>query len=462
MKKSINIFVPEWVPLANKGEEAIVLGMADVLFPEQKVTIHLLDMKADHVCEKDGIIVYPGRWFYADWRSREFGFGLSWERFYSSCCSLLRNVLNRITPNWVNKPQYPLKAIEKSLVRFHQGEKASSSKEHALYQIFQCDYIIGGHNGGLNEYVCHTLSLLKKYGHHFGIFGSSLKPKLKEGPVCKIFRDTLSLADFIYVRNPIAKKWAEHYMPEIPVNLCPDPAFGMYPNDSITVDEILRENKLDNFINTKLIAMTVCEPAPIARNCFSIYSSPNRKLKEHRLLLGQLVKHILETTDANILFLPHAIGPEKALDDRFVASEILKTISFDSSRVAVLRADLNGRILKQLIGYSSLLVAERIHSIIGSVKVNTPFFSIGVKADSRIIGIVKDMLKAEENIYYLENPDIQSLIDKFDELWQNLPAIREKQTIINEEILAWLTKAADEIRQIIDTRIRSVDEKYSL
>ena len=49
MKKSINIFVPEWVPLANKGEEAIVLGMADVLFPEQKVTIHLLDMKADHV-----------------------------------------------------------------------------------------------------------------------------------------------------------------------------------------------------------------------------------------------------------------------------------------------------------------------------------------------------------------------------------------------------------------------------
>ena len=33
----LTIFVPEWVPLTNKGEGAIVLGMGDVLFPDKTV-----------------------------------------------------------------------------------------------------------------------------------------------------------------------------------------------------------------------------------------------------------------------------------------------------------------------------------------------------------------------------------------------------------------------------------------
>ena len=96
----INIFVPEWVPLSNKGEGAIVLGMADSIFPDKKVKMHVLDMDACHPYEKDGVAAYPGRWFFANWRSQEFGLGPSFEQLYASGCSLCKNFLNKFFPFW--------------------------------------------------------------------------------------------------------------------------------------------------------------------------------------------------------------------------------------------------------------------------------------------------------------------------------------------------------------------------
>ena len=114
--------------------------------------------------------------------------------------------------------------------------------------------------------------------------------------------------------------------------------------------------------------------------------------------------YILEKTDANIVFLPHSIGPEKALDDRIVARSITRFMKDSSSRVFIIEDDISGRLLKYLIAQADLLIAERIHSIIGSVKVNTPFLAIGSSADTRIRGIVGTMLHAEKRTYLLDHP----------------------------------------------------------
>lgn len=453
MKKTdeIHIFIPEWVPLSNKGEGAIVLGMADVLFPGQKVVPCVFDMQADHIYEQDGVKAYPGKWFYADWRTREFGLALSWERIYSSACSLLRNGLNRLFPNWIMSPQFPLRRVERTLQRYQAGFSARNEYERGLYELFACDYIIAGHNGGLDEYVCHTLNLLHRYGYRFGVFGSSLKPKVNSGPIIEIFKQTLKKADYIYVRNQIALNWSQKHMPECNVILAPDPAFGMKSASKAELEAVLKENNLEGFVKERrLIVLTVCEPAPIARYSFLDYKSPEQKRQIHRSLLAGLVDHILDTTDVNLLFLPHSIGPEEVLDDRIVADKVLQLVSGDKTRIRVMRADISGRVLKELIGSADLLIAERIHSIIGSVMVGTPFISIGSNADSRIHGIVEQMLQASSRVFLLDRPEKNELYRLFDFVWNNLEQVRGEQQATNHKVLAWLEKAGLEIRQKID------------
>ena len=58
MEKTYHIFVPEFVPLENKGEEAIVRGIADVLYPRGNCEIHLFD-EVDTYRLQDGIHIYP-------------------------------------------------------------------------------------------------------------------------------------------------------------------------------------------------------------------------------------------------------------------------------------------------------------------------------------------------------------------------------------------------------------------
>lgn len=456
MKNSevINIFVPEWVPLANKGEGAIVLGMADVLFPDKKVVLHLLDMEADIPYDEEGIQVYPGKWFYSDWRSREFGLGPSWEQLYSSGCSLLRNALNKLIPNWILVPQRPLAGIRKALQKYKAGEEPKNDVEKCLYTIFSCDYIVAGHNGGLDEYVCHTLNLFDEFGYKFGIFGSSLKPKLEDGPITRLFYKTIEKSEFTYVRNDIAFDWAKKYLQGLDVRLTPDPAFGMEPADDSEIEDVISRNDMAEFLEGPLIVLTTCEPAPIARKSFHEYDNPLKKLDVHRKLLADLVEHILNTTDARLVFLPHSLGPGQALDDRYVADQVLKKIDgYDRSRVMIMRDDINGKKLKTIIGKADLLIAERIHSIIGSVKVNTPFINLGSNSDFRVHGIVCKMLEAQKRTFFLDYPKRDELCGLFDGVWNNLKEVHSEQRRVNEKVLNWLHEDSKLIRDVIDKSV---------
>ena len=92
------------MPLENKGEEAIIRGIIDVLFPEIDCEYHLVDNNSKTYYFSNGIHMHPGDLFFSDWRSREFELGFTKRQIYSSFCSLVRNGMNKFFPFWINTP----------------------------------------------------------------------------------------------------------------------------------------------------------------------------------------------------------------------------------------------------------------------------------------------------------------------------------------------------------------------
>lgn len=448
--KKYNIFCPEHVPLENKGEEAIIRGMADVLFPEGNVEFHILDINAKEYHFVDGLHVYPGEWFYSQWRSKEFGLGFSMQKVYSSACSLLRNGLNVVFPGWVRKPQFSLRSADNVFSSIKNDRAGSTNKERFLSQILECDYLIAGHDGAFDEYDCHVIKLMQKHGMKFGVFGTSLKPNVKSQVIIDIFKNTLLDSDFTFCRNQIAIDWGERvFGGQVSLTLTPDPAFGMKAAGPEVGARIVEKEGLLEFFKKPVIMATTCEPAPIARHCFKNSPNPGKKIKEHRRFLAGFFKHVVDVYNVNLLFLPHAIGPGPDLDDRIVAQDILERTGLNPERARVLESEYSAKELKALIREADLLVAERIHSMIGAVGVHTPFLCLGSKTDARVRGIIGNMLESQDLIYFLNDPDIDELKKQFDNVWGNRKDVKERFERLNSLFLEKLDAASKHIRSFI-------------
>jgi len=57
------VLVADYVPLANKGEEAIIRGIEDLLRDDRPVKIGLFD-NVDEITHHDNIIVFPRDWVF--------------------------------------------------------------------------------------------------------------------------------------------------------------------------------------------------------------------------------------------------------------------------------------------------------------------------------------------------------------------------------------------------------------
>jgi polysaccharide pyruvyl transferase WcaK-like protein len=450
--RTYNIFIPEWVPLQNKGEEAIVRGIADVLFPEGNCEIHLLG-DVDRYEYVDGIHVYPMKWFVSRWLYREFGLGFSWEKTRDSFLSLLRNGIYHLWPGWVRRPCRELKQTAAEMRQLATGEQSSTEKSECLRRLLNCDYIVAGHDGALNERVCQLIDVMLDLGKRVGVFGVEYPLHFKSANILAIHRNTLRQSEFFYCRTESTYQVVKQHMPEISVTLAADPAFGMKSAEDDEVDALIEEAGLRDFFASPVIMCTSCEPAPIARFCFEHVRSMDAKLVAHRKLFANLLVHVAATTEANILFLPHALGPGKALDDRVIAQEILERSGLPPSRATIINSSCSARVLKGLIGRAEFLIAERIHSIIGSVGVVTPFLCLGSKTDRRITGIVQQMVGQTDSIYYLNHPDISTLSEKFDAVWSRRKETRSQLASVSLDLRGRLESAAMVIREKIAAQV---------
>ena len=447
--KKYQLMMPEYVPLKNKGEEAIIRGIADVLFPEGNCDIHLLDMDADEYIYQDGIHAYPAKWFISSWLNREFGLGLSWEKIRDSACSLLRNGLHKFWPNWVKKNCIPLNRTVEQMKDLANGRSPISEKERRLLQLLACDYVVAGHDGALDERVCHIIDIMRWFGIPSGIFGLEKSASFRSRALAEVHHETLRHCKFFYCRTGATVDNIKSYFPEIQAKLLPDPAFGMQPANDDTIDSIIEDDGLTAFFSKKVVMCTCCEPAPIARYCFEEVKQPGKKLETHRQLFAELIQYLVKKYNVNILFLPHALGPGKVLDDRLIANDILKKANLPSERVRLLTTECSARVLKGFLKRAEFLVAERIHSMIGATGVHTPFLCLGSNTDKRIQGIIKDMLGMGNEVYFLNRPSSDELKAKFDDVWERRSSLQNKLINISSKLKFDLEEAAIIIRKII-------------
>jgi polysaccharide pyruvyl transferase WcaK-like protein len=115
----------------------------------------------------------------------------------------------------------------------------------------------------------------------------------------------------------------------------------------------------------------------------------------------------------------------------------------------LLQSELSARELKGLIGQADFLVAERIHSIIGSTGVATPFLFLGSRTDARVSGIIVEMLGLPEVVYYLHTPVKTEMFAKFDDLWGKKEKLKSLLNGKRGELLGKLSDVSKSIKEKI-------------
>ncbi len=448
MSEPIRVFVPEWVPLDNKGEEAIIYGLIDGLFPDREVEVTVLEQNIDKPMRRDGLRVWPHSWFYSPWRNRPFSLSFTPKDMFNSSMSLLRHTLE-VLPQWVRRPPAPVRRFAQAVHRFDAGLSVKRTPEYvdAVRDVANMDYIIAGHDGVLsyNE-ECHVIQMLIEAGFSYGVYGTCLPLPLRTPHVRSLYRRTFEQAQYFYTRNPGGVEWARAHLPGLDVRSAPDPAFAMKPAPAKAVQAIIEHEGLTSFFESPVVMMTVVENDVTMRFAFKKHRSAQAKLRKHLDFLAELVTYLVETKGANVLFLPHCIGPSRRADDRRVARDVISRAHLSEDRVRILNSEYDARELKGLVGRADLLVAERIHSLIGAIGVHTPFLCLGSQSDDRCTGIIGELCGCGDLVYSMDYPAVDMLRDTIDRIWSARADIRTRIKTLSDRMAHETTEVRQHIR----------------
>lgn len=454
MSVPLRVFVPEWVPLDNKGEAAIVYGYMDGLFPGEDVHMTVLEKGIDRPMRRDGLHVLPFKWFYAPWRNRPFSVSLAPADLANSLAACVRRGLEMV-PQWVARPPTPVKTMARFIRRVDAGEAGEGPSAYckALKGILGTDYVIAGHDGVLaHNPECYVIRMLLDAGFSYGVFGTCLPVPLRSPSVHRLYADTFSKAQYFFTRNPGGVEWAARHFPGLKVEAAPDPAFAMRPAPEADVDRLIDAEGLADLFSRPVVMATVAENESTLRFPFRAQKTVEGKICRHNRLISEMVKFIVRRLGANVLFLPHCIGPTRRADDRRVAREMAALAALPDDRVRVLETECNARVLKGLIGRANMLVAERIHSLIGAVGMRTPFVCLGSRQDDRCVGIVEEQLGCGGAMFCMDEPDEGALCEILDGVWNGREEFQQRLERVNLRLQSEL----DEVRRVIRNHGASV------
>lgn len=425
MDDRLHILLADYVPLANKGEEAIVRGIEDMLSPGRPVALGLFD-NVSQVTQRDSLTIFPRSWLF---------------RFEGNSALSRRGRLLR---------QARI-ALELRLGIYGplQNLRAAGGEPYRpLAEFFErARYVLVGHDGVFGVESCGIIHLAKQAGKRAGILGASTGIAGGRAYKAWLYRRALEESDFCIFRERHSCENMKQICRD-PAKLLvgPDPAFAMAPAPPEAAREVLEGHKLYRKARQDrrpVVAVTALEKGRIYAGFRPDLQGP-AKQQAHAKYLAAVLDGLVAQHRAFLVFLPHSVEPTAS--DIVAARHVAAQMKAGRNDLLILEQDCGARLLKSLLRECDFLVGERTHSLIGSVSVGTPFAALTNRQDTRTHGIIGAMCHCEDQIVDIDVMDDQNAAAKVVDLFERRRAIRESLGPIREE----LSSRVEEIVGVIE------------
>lgn len=392
----MKVLIPEIITAYNKGEAAIFAGIVESFSLGSSpvdITMYSTDREYDEryygsVAQIITESLLP--FGIADKRTRMLTF--IW-RFVLHICFAFIMRLNQALA---------LKLFSGSLWRHYAGT----------------DVVVLGHDSAYSKYHNFLIIFCKLIRKPVVIYGASFCPYEYESYFAKtLTRFCLNLVDLITVRE----HYSAEFLKDLKVNqslvhVTADKAFLLRPALALRGEEILRDEGVD-LDRRPIIGFTAVRHSEVFRYGLRSIADLTKRHEFHVQMLAEIIDRIADEYGAQIVFIPHTIGPGQFADDRRVASDVFDLVK-NKKAVHLMTGDYAADELKAVIGHLDFMIGERTHSIIGAASMNIPFIAISHPRDLRTYGIIGDMLDQKELLFNIENITASDFMSKFSHAWQ--------------------------------------------
>ena len=382
----MKIFIADFLPIKNKGEEALLRGIQSLYEEKFQENIEFFVFgPSDTIVKEDNITSFPVNWCYPMYKTPQKFIGrLGLVR--KLICSLLFRVGIFLYVQNITKHQEVIEALRIS------------------------DVILLAHNGFYNTFCAGLGLLLKKLGFHYSVPGTGFMPLSKYGFVTsKLDYSFFDYSSLNVLREQTCYEYLQGLKMSKELFLFPDMAFYCESNESETEQgkKLLKKYGI-GLDNTKLyIGLTMCE------NSISFHGSflgSKSKSDDHRKFIACLLDNITRQLNCNFIFIPHCIedGPG---NDLVIAEDIRSRMTF-KEEVLIIHEDLPVNVLRPFIQSLDFMIGERTHSIINSTSMCTPYFMLTSSLDFRSHDIIGKGVGLPNQVINLDNPDIEVITNR--------------------------------------------------
>jgi polysaccharide pyruvyl transferase WcaK-like protein len=413
MDHRLHILIADYVPIANKGEEAIVRGIEDMLSEGQPVALGLFD-NVPQVTQRENLTLFP-----RDWLFRFEG--------HAALSGSGRILLQALIALQLRLGIYgPLRNLA----------DARTEACRPLADFFdRAPYVLVGHDGVFGVESCGIVHLARRRGKRTGILGASTGIDGGRWYKAWLYRRTMEESDFCFFREPHSCASMKQVCSDPDkLRVAPDPAFAMRPAPPDAAREVLDRcapYRSARQSHRPVIAVTVLEKGRVYAGFRPDLQGPAKR-QAHAQYVAAILDALIHKHRAFTLFLPHSV--EADASDVVAARHVIEQMKATPADYAILEPDGGPRLLKSIIGECDFLVGERTHSVIGSISMGTPFVALTNRRDTRTHGIVGAMCRCEDRMIDMDVASAQEAAQRNCELFETREVARQSLGGIREEL----------------------------
>jgi polysaccharide pyruvyl transferase WcaK-like protein len=398
----MKVLIPEWIPSYNKGEAAIFWGIVETFsITDEPVEIILFSTDPEYdkksYAQHAQIItesLIPFRDYSLKGKRGKFKKILLYA--YRCICHLMFLLFYSLL-----------------------GKKVTKLFHASLWRAYiESDAMILGHDSVFSKYHNFLILFYKFMKKPVVIYGASFCPFEYKGKITRIYtRYCINQVDLITTRENYSSEFLKELgIKKTLINVTSDKAFLLRPANPNRGIEILLQEGV-NLNKRPIIGFTAVRNSEVFRYGLRKIADPEERYKFHVDKLACFVEQIINKYKAQVVFIPHVVGPEPYSDDRIVAHDIFKLVQ-NKENVNVMDGDYKVDEIKSVLGHLDFMIGERTHSIIGAASMGVPFIAITHPKDYRAYGIIGDTLGQRKWLYNIEELSVESLLEFFDIAWK--------------------------------------------